>query len=83
MPERRVYMQQEQPTTLPAVSSTLREDFYVILTGLEADQSAALKVYINPLVNWIWLGGWTFLVGTVLVMWPHPERPGRKEAAGE
>ena len=79
LPEKRVYMQQEQPTTLPAVSSSLREDFYVILTGLEPDQSAALKVYINPLVNWLWIGGFVFVFGNTLLLWrmpdPRPLRP--------
>jgi cytochrome c-type biogenesis protein CcmF len=73
-PEKRMYFQQEQPTTIPAVSSTLREDVYVILAGLEADQSAALKVYVNPLVNWIWIGGLVFVLGNALVLWPLPER---------
>ncbi len=72
-PEKRIYFQQEQPTTLPAVSSTLREDFYVILSGLEPDQSAALKVYVNPLVNWIWIGGFVFVIGNTLLLWRIPE----------
>jgi cytochrome c-type biogenesis protein CcmF len=75
-PEKRVYMQQEQPTTMPAVASTLREDFYVILTGLEPDQSAALKVYINPLVNWIWIGGYIFVIGNTLLLWRPQGREG-------
>jgi cytochrome c-type biogenesis protein CcmF len=68
-PEKRMYFQQEQPTTLPAVSSSLSEDVYVILTGLEPDQSAALKVYVNPLVNWIWIGGFVFVIGNTLLLW--------------
>ena len=74
MPEKRMYFQQEQPTTLPAIVSSLREDFYMILVGLERDQSVALKVYINPLVNWIWIGGLIFIVGNTLILWPIPER---------
>ncbi len=74
MPEKRMYFQQEQPTTIPAVASSLREDVYVILAGLEPDRSAALKVYINPLVNWIWIGGFVFVLGNALVLWPLPER---------
>ena len=72
-PEKRLYFQQEQPATLPAISSTLGEDFYVILSGLEADQSAALKVYINPLVNWLWIGGLVFIIGNTLLLWRIPE----------
>ncbi len=79
-PEKRMYFQQEQPTTLPAVASNLREDFYLILVGLEPDRSAALKVYVNPLVNWIWLGGLIFVLGNAIVLWPLAERrSGRTE----
>ena len=79
-PEKRMYYQQEMPTTLPAVSSGLREDFYVILAGLENDRSAALKVFINPLVNWIWIGGFVFVIRNALLLWPVPERTSRKES---
>jgi cytochrome c-type biogenesis protein CcmF len=74
LPEKRMYFQQEQPATLPAVSSSFDEDLYVIVAGLEPDQSVALKVYRNPLVNWIWLGGFVFVLGNALVLWPLPER---------
>jgi cytochrome c-type biogenesis protein CcmF len=76
LPEKRVYFQQQQPTTLPAVLSSPSEDFYVIMTGLEPDQSAAFKVYINPLVNWLWIGGFVFVLGNTLLLWrlPAPTR---------
>jgi cytochrome c-type biogenesis protein CcmF len=70
LPEKRMYFQQEQPTTIPAVSSGISEDFYVILAGLEPDQRAAIKVYVNPLVNWIWIGGFVFVIGNTLLLWP-------------
>jgi cytochrome c-type biogenesis protein CcmF len=74
VPEKRMYWLEEQPASIPAVHSTLREDLYVILTALENDGSATLKIYRNPLVNWIWFGGLVFVVGTVAIMWPHPTR---------
>jgi cytochrome c-type biogenesis protein CcmF len=77
MPEKRMYFQQEQPTTLPAVASGWAEDLYVILVGLEPDRSAALKVYVNPLVNWIWIGGLVFVIGNTLLLWPMGRRDGR------
>jgi cytochrome c-type biogenesis protein CcmF len=80
-PERRMYWLEEQPVSIPSVYSTFREDLYVVLTAVEADGSATLKIYRNPLVNWIWAGGFTFVIGTILVMWPHPAVRNREEKA--
>ena len=74
LPEKRVYWFEDQPASIPSVYSTFREDLYVILNAIEADGSATLQIYRNPLVNWIWLGGAIFVLGTLAVMWPHPQR---------
>lgn len=76
-PEKRVYWLEQQPASIPSVYSTLNEDLYVILTAIEPDGSATVKLYRNPLVNWIWIGGYTFVIGTILIMWPHPAPAGR------
>ena len=73
-PEKRMYWLEQQPASIPSVYSTLREDLYVILTNIEADGSATFKVYRNPLVNWIWIGTYVFVLGSIVVMWPHPRR---------
>ncbi len=73
-PEKRVYWLEQQPSSIPAIYSTFGEDLYVILTAIEPNGSATLKVFVNPLVSWIWLGGATFVLGTLLVMWPHQRR---------
>jgi cytochrome c-type biogenesis protein CcmF len=73
-PEKRTYFLEEQPASIPSIYSTAQEDVYVILTAVESDGSATLKIYRNPLVNWIWAGGFVFVLGTLLVMWPHPSR---------
>ena len=73
-PEKRMYWLEQQPASIPSIHSTLQEDLYVILTALEADGSATLKVYRNPLVSLIWIGGAVFVLGTLAVMWPHPNR---------
>jgi cytochrome c-type biogenesis protein CcmF len=73
-PEKRMYWLEQQPSSIPAIYSTFGEDLYVILTAIEPNGSATLKVFVNPLVSWIWLGGLTFVIGTVLVMWPHQRR---------
>jgi cytochrome c-type biogenesis protein CcmF len=72
-PERRVYWLEDQPNSIPSIYSTWREDIYVILNAIEADGSATLKIYQNPGVNWIWFGGVLFVIGCLVVMWPHPE----------
>ncbi len=73
-PEKRMYWLQEQPASIPSIRSTLREDLYVVLTAVEPNGSATFKVYRNPLVNWIWIGGLTFVLGTLITLWPAPVR---------
>lgn len=70
IPKRDFYPVAQQPMTIPAVRSTLREDLYVILAGWEGDM-ATLKAYVNPLVIWIWIGSVLFIVGTVVAVWPE------------
>jgi cytochrome c-type biogenesis protein CcmF len=73
-PEKRMYWLEQQPASIPSVYSSLREDLYITLTGIEANGSATFKVYRNPLVNWIWIGGYVFILGSLAVIWPHPDR---------
>jgi len=73
-PQKRVYWLQDQPSSIPSIYSTWREDLYVILTNIERDGSATIKIYRNPLVNWIWIGSIIFALGGVSVLWPHAER---------
>ncbi|MGI9592785.1 MAG: heme lyase CcmF/NrfE family subunit [Myxococcota bacterium] len=82
-PERRVYWLEQQPASIPSVYSTLNEDLYVILTAIEPDGSATVKIYRNPLVNWIWIGGYTFVLGTLLIMWPHAPLAARRKEPQE
>ena len=78
-PEKRIYWLEQQPNSIPAIYSSWREDLYVILTAVEPDGSATIKIHHNPLVNWGWAGGGIFVVGCLIVLWPHPERnPERK-----
>ena len=70
-PEKRMYWLEQQPTSIPAIHSTMNEDLYVILTALEPDGSATLKIYRNPLVNWIWIGGYVFILGNAIIQWPN------------
>jgi cytochrome c-type biogenesis protein CcmF len=48
----------------------LKEDLYVILGGLDRDGLASLQLVINPLINWLWIGGGLLFVGAVVAVWP-------------
>ncbi len=54
------------------IRSTLVEDLYVIPRDFLQDGRISLAVSINPLAMWLWISGPIFLMGTMLVLWPHP-----------
>lgn len=73
-PERRFYFRSEEATTEVAIRSTPRDDLYLALAGLadvDGVQEIALKVFVNPLQVWLWLGGVIVLIGTFFTMAPH------------
>jgi cytochrome c-type biogenesis protein CcmF len=55
-----------QALTHVAISTTPLADVYVVLAGTNADGSASFRVFINPLVTWIWAGGVILILGVVL-----------------
>ncbi len=79
-PRRDFYIESQQPMTIPGVRSTWEEDFYVLLVDWEtiSMDSATFRIYHNPLVNWLWLGAWVFLLGTIVAAWPEKETTVRK-----
>jgi cytochrome c-type biogenesis protein CcmF len=71
LPEKRLYKRQQQPTTEVALRTTLLEDLYLVLGSYDdATGSMTLQVFINPLVVWLWIGGFVLVIGTVIVMSP-------------
>lgn len=71
-PHKAYYPAADQMTTEVAVRTTLRDDLYVILAGWNDDGSATLRVIINPLVVWLWIGFGVFIFGTLVAMLPDP-----------
>lgn len=71
-PRRDYYYESQQPMTIPGVRSTWEDDFYVLLVDWQpiSSQGATFKIYHNPLVNWLWLGGFVFIFGTLVAAWP-------------
>jgi cytochrome c-type biogenesis protein CcmF len=74
-PRRDYYYESQQPMTIPGVRSTMEDDFYVLLVDWQtiSAEGATFKVYHNPLVNWLWIGGLVFIRGTCVAGWPEPE----------
>ncbi len=75
-PRRDYYYDSQQPMTIPGVRSTMEDDLYVLLVDWEPISSSGVtfKIYHNPLVNWLWLGGIVFILGTLVAAWPDKER---------
>jgi len=70
-PERNFYIHWDQPSSEVGLLSTLREDLYLILVGHDPrTDTATFKAYLNPLVNWIWLGGVVLILGTHIAVLP-------------
>ncbi len=72
----------DQPTNEIAIRMGLAEDLYVVLAGWEnAGQTASFKVYVNPLMSWMWIGGVVMILGTLAALWPHQKETERVAAA--
>jgi cytochrome c-type biogenesis protein CcmF len=69
------YADAEQNSTIPGEYATLRDDLYVLLIDWQpaTATAATFKVYVNPLVNWLWIGSLVFLVGILIAAWPRQE----------
>ncbi len=57
----------EQPTTEVARHISLAEDVYLSMQTVDLTTGKTqLKMYINPLVNWVWIGTITMLFGAAI-----------------
>ena len=74
-PRRDYYYESQQPVTIPGVRSTVEDDLYIILADWQplTTAGATFKVYDNPLINWLWLGGFIFVLGMLVAAWPEKE----------
>jgi cytochrome c-type biogenesis protein CcmF len=63
-PEKRIYPVQGMPTTEAAIDSGLTRDIYLVLGDKQQDGDAwAVRSYLKPLANWIWLGALIMAAG--------------------
>jgi cytochrome c-type biogenesis protein CcmF len=60
-----------EPSTEVGIRSGLREDLYIVLGGLvNGTEQAVYRFTINPLVWWVWFGGYILVLGGLIVLWP-------------
>jgi cytochrome c-type biogenesis protein CcmF len=81
-PVREYYFQKDQKWTRIDRHSNLVRDVYVSLLEYEgaAGEQVLVKVDINPLTIWLWIGGIVMVAGGVIAMWPD-RREERRLAA--
>jgi cytochrome c-type biogenesis protein CcmF len=50
----------------------VQEDLYLVYEGQNQDTGKPIiKVHLNPLVTWIWVGVWLMIAGTVVALIPN------------
>ncbi len=82
-PERRVYFpgtDHQQASTVVAIHSTLALDVYAVFEGRDQlTDKPIIKIFLNPLVNWIWIGVGIVILGTFIALVPSL-KPGTTRA---
>ena len=64
-PEHRIFANQA------AIRSTPIEDFYIVPSEFQDDGTAVFRVYVNPLVWWMWWSWPVMLAGTLFAISPR------------
>jgi cytochrome c-type biogenesis protein CcmF len=60
-----------EPSTEVGIRSTLQEDLYITYAGsVGGTEEAVYRFTINPLVWWVWFGGFVLALGGLVTMWP-------------
>ena len=77
-PEKRVYfhrnpdVNRRQPHSELDIYSKLNKDIYSIFSAVDTENGVAfIKIMVNPLVRWVWIGGCILVFGTLIALWPR------------
>jgi len=71
-PEHRFFLASGEQQHMPAIRSTLKEDLYVVFEGTDQPTGRPIiKVHLNPLVSWIWIGWLVIVFGTIAALVPN------------
>jgi cytochrome c-type biogenesis protein CcmF len=71
-PHRDYYYEAQQNNTIGDMYSTAEEEVKVILVDWQpiSSSQATFKMYHTPLIAWLWIGGFVFILGTLVAAWP-------------
>jgi cytochrome c-type biogenesis protein CcmF len=75
-PEKRFYEVQAMATTEAGIDRGFTRDLYVALGERQADGAWAIRTYIKPFANWIWLGALVMAAGGVVSLTDRRYRVG-------
>jgi cytochrome c-type biogenesis protein CcmF len=89
-PEKRTYFagtDHEQASTIVALHSTVEADLYTVFEGNNPDNGQPIiKVFLNPLIAWIWIGVVIVVLGTFIALVPNlvraPARVRQEDSVG-
>jgi cytochrome c-type biogenesis protein CcmF len=60
-----------EPSTEVGIRSGLQEDVYLVFAGsVEGTEEAVYRFNLNPLIWWVWFGGFVLAFGGIVTMWP-------------
>jgi cytochrome c-type biogenesis protein CcmF len=74
-PAKKFYPQEQSPIAYVDYRLGLKEDVYLVLGDFARDGSqATVKLQVNRLVSWIWIGGLVLTLGALLAILPERRR---------
>ena len=71
--KRSFYPESRMSSTRAAIRSTPIEDFYIVPSEFDTSGRTVFRIYINPLVWWMWASGPLFVLGTIIGLAPRRE----------
>ncbi|QQE76939.1 cytochrome c-type biogenesis CcmF C-terminal domain-containing protein [Alicyclobacillus sp. SO9] len=75
------YANGQEPSTNIALFSRPLQDLYVVMLGTAPNSQAVFDIHVNPLVEFIWYGGYLFVIGTLVSLWPEAFRKQGRDLA--
>jgi cytochrome c-type biogenesis protein CcmF len=83
-PAKKFYPQEQTPIAAVDYRLGFLEDLYLVLGEFARDGShATIKVQVNRMVSWLWMGGAVLTLGAALAILPEPRRKPAVARAGQ